>query len=178
MAVTPCDGLTVTLQHDPAVTSNQTVSTPWRADRHTLWRPSRVRENQSPPRSEAVFPSFPPTLSTCSARPEHVQEDAWPINRSKEERKRVGKVLGSIRYFCKQKHIFLCNLYFVVSILIQNLSPRTFITCNFELRTIAILLPLLPWLTKAWLIQFSRFLFTWFLFIYLVFLFLCFDYNA
>ena len=104
----------------------QTVTTPWRADRHALWRPSRVRENQSPP-PETVFPDFSPTLSTCrDTRPEHVVKEDWPINRSKEEKERVEEFRQAL---VVHKHFVICIL---VSIWFKSVTKETLFHCNFQ----------------------------------------------
>jgi len=67
-AVTLSDWQTVTLQLIRTVTSLSGRQHPWLADRHTLWRPSRVRENQSPPRFRSSSAVFFPLSPSSSAR--------------------------------------------------------------------------------------------------------------
>ncbi len=104
-AVTLSDWQTVTLQLIRTVTSLSGRQHPWLADRHTLWRPSppvtgRPSHPVTPvtgpgesvsPTFQKQFCSFLPTFSTFkyTIRPRFGR--IWPINRSKEEWKRVGK---------------------------------------------------------------------------------------
>jgi len=100
------------------------------------WRPSHSMTGWPSPASQAVITRDVQTVTPCDARhgfgrtslphvlkqfcpvslplspsavhdPEHVEEYSWPINRSKEERKRVGKSLESMRL---TEAIFFCNL--------------------------------------------------------------------
>ena len=115
--------------------ASQTVSTSWRADRHTLWCLSRVRENQSP-LPKTVFPMFlSHSLHLQCTRPERVVKDACPINRSKEEKERVEEFEQSISY--TESICVICILVFIwfksvtkkpcsVAILIQYSLPFNF----------------------------------------------------
>jgi len=94
-AVTPCDGLTVTLQLDLAVTSTLDCHHPVTSrPSHPVMPVTGSGESVSPT-SRNGFPDFSPTLSTCrDTRPEHVVKEAWPINRSKKEKFGVEEFLG------------------------------------------------------------------------------------
>jgi len=120
----------------------------WRVDRHPSTQPSRHQHHRSsaPVTCRPSHPMTPVTGSgesvsptIWSARSEHVEEHSWPINRSKEERKRVGKVLESIRL---RETVFfvICIVFFSLHFGFKPVT-KYIVTLQFQFNPIIITFP-------------------------------------
>jgi len=126
MAVTPCDGLTVTLHLNLAVTSAPDRHYPVTSKpSHPVTPVTGSGESVSPSRN-GFFQTSLPLSPPAETRPEHVAKEAWPINRSKEEKERVEEFRQALVI---QKHFVICIL---ASIWFKSVTKGTLLHCNIN----------------------------------------------